>query len=50
MIHSEIARALDSNMYTAMASLDLSSAFDIVNINLLLKRLEIVGLPDDIDN
>ena len=47
-IQSEIARALDSNKYTLMASLDLSSAFDIVNIKLLLKRLEIVGLPSDI--
>ena len=34
-IQSEIARALDSNMFTVMASLDLSSAFDIVNIDLL---------------
>jgi hypothetical protein len=30
------------------ASLDLSSAFDVVNINLLLKRLRIVGLPNDL--
>ena len=29
-IQSEIARALDSNKYSIMASLDLSSAFDIV--------------------
>ena len=33
-----------------MASLDLSSAFDMVNINLLLKRLKIIGLPDDLVN
>ena len=45
-----VARALDSNKYTLMASLDLSSAFDIVNIELLIKRLRIVGLPDDIIN
>ena len=31
-----------------MASLDLSAAFDVVNIDLLLKRLVTVGLPDDI--
>ena len=31
-IQSEISRALDTNKYTIMASLDLSSAFDIVNI------------------
>ena len=49
-IQSEIARALDTNKFTIMASLDLSSAFDIVNINLLLKRLKIVGLPTDVIN
>ena len=49
-IQSEIARALDSNKYTIMASLDLSSAFDIVNIELLLKRLKITGLPEDVIN
>ena len=49
-IQAEIARALDSNKFTLMASLDLSSAFDIVNIDLLLKRLPITGLPPDVIN
>ena len=31
-----------------MASIDLSAAFDIVNVDLLLKRLKKVGLPDDV--
>jgi hypothetical protein len=31
-----------------MANLDLSAAFDVVAVNLLLKRLNIVGLPDDL--
>ena len=31
-----------------MASIDLSSAFDVVNIGLLLKRLRVVGLPADL--
>jgi hypothetical protein len=31
-----------------MSSLDLSAAFDAVNIKLLAKRLKIVGLPSDI--
>ena len=31
-----------------MASLDLSSAFDVVNVGLLLKRIEIIGLPPDV--
>ena len=30
-----------------MASLDLSSAFDVVNVELLLKRLTVIGLPND---
>ena len=31
-----------------MASLDLSAAFDMVNTDLLLKRLKIVGNPEDV--
>ena len=31
-----------------MASLDLSAAFDVVNTALLLKRLKIIGLPEDV--
>ena len=31
-----------------MSSLDLSAAFDLVNLNLLLKRLEIMGIPKDL--
>ncbi len=31
-----------------MASLDLSSAFDLVNVELLIKRLRIIGLPNDV--
>ena len=29
-------------------SIDLSSAFDVVNVKLLLKRIRIVGLPEDL--
>jgi hypothetical protein len=47
-IQSLIARALDDDNFVLMSSLDLSSAFDVVNINLLLKRLNIVGLPTDV--
>ena len=47
-IQSALARALDQNNFAIMASLDLSSAFDVININLLLKRLRIVGLPKDV--
>ena len=31
-----------------MSSLDLSAAFDLVNVNLLLRRLRKMGLPNDI--
>jgi hypothetical protein len=47
-IQSLIARAMDEENYVLMASLDLSAAFDIVNIPLLRKRLKIVGLPENI--
>ena len=43
-----IARAQDDNNDVLAASLDLSAAFDVVNIALLVKRLSIVGLPDDL--
>ncbi len=33
-----------------MASLDLSAAFDLVNVELLIKRLRIIGLPGDLIN
>ena len=47
-LQSIIARALDGDNYALMATLDLSSAFDVVNVELLLKRLKIMGLPSDI--
>ena len=47
-IQSPLARAIDQGNFALMASLDLSSAFDVVNINLLLKRLTIIGLLSDI--
>ena len=47
-IQSIIAQALEDDNHALMASLDLSAAFDTVNINLLLKRMRIMGLPDDL--
>ena len=35
-------------MKTLMASLDLSAAVDVVNVELLLERLEVIGLPPDV--
>ena len=47
-IQSRIARALDNDEYAQLTSLDLSAAFDLVNIDLLMKRLCLIGLPKDI--
>jgi hypothetical protein len=47
-IQSLIARALDEDNYAIMASLDLSAAFDVVNISLLMKKFQIIGLPLDL--
>ena len=47
-LQSIISRGLDRNEYAAMSSLDLSAAFDLVNLDLLLKRLKIMGLPNDV--
>jgi hypothetical protein len=49
-LQSQIARAIDDDKFVLMSSLDLSAAFDVVNIELLLKRLKIVGLPTDVIN
>ena len=42
------ARALDEDEHVLMASIDLSSAFDVVNIGLLPQRLWVVDLPLDL--
>ena len=47
-VQSVLAHALDENNYALMASLDLSAAFDVVNVKLLLKRLKVIGLPHDV--
>ena len=47
-LQSQIARALDENKFVLMSSLDLSAAFDVVNIELLIKRLKIAGFPMDV--
>ena len=38
-IQSRVAALMDQDQYVAMASLDLSAAFDVVNVDLLLVRL-----------
>jgi hypothetical protein len=39
-IQSVLARAIDNNKYAMMSSLDLSAAFDVENVKLLVKRCE----------
>ena len=46
-LQSIISRALDNDDFALVSSIDLSCAFDVVNIDLLLKRLKIIGLPPD---
>ena len=47
-LQSLIARALDEDNHALMASIDLSAAFDVVNIDLLMVRLGKIGLPGDV--
>ena len=39
LLQSLIAETLDDDKYVALASLHLSAAFDIINVDLLLKSL-----------
>jgi hypothetical protein len=48
VLQSEIKRALEDEDFVIVASLDLSSSFDLVDINLLIKRLAVAGLPADV--
>jgi hypothetical protein len=48
VLQSQIARALEDEDYVIVASLDLSSAFDLVDIDLLMKRLDLIDLPADV--
>ena len=47
-LQSLIARALDNDEYFVLGSLDLSAAFDVVNRELLFKRMETMGMPTNI--
>jgi hypothetical protein len=47
-IQSKVAAICDEGKCTAMSSLDLSAAFDVVNRPLLIRRLRVVGLPESI--
>ncbi len=47
-LQDRIARAMDEDNYVAVASMDLSAAFDVLNIDLLLLRMRRTGLPRDL--
>ncbi len=47
-IQSRVAALMDQDQYVGVASLDLSAAFDVVNVDLLLIRLKKMGLPTDV--
>ena len=47
-IQTIIAQALDDDCEALMASIDLTAAFDMVNVDLLLNRMGIMGLPPDL--
>ena len=49
-IQNIISQALDKKKFAALLSIDLSAAFDVVNHELLLERLKIMGLPQKIIN
>ena len=48
-IQSLLARALDGNMFTCLSSLDLSAAYDDVNVGLMCKCLTMVGLLPNVE-
>ena len=50
LLQSIISRAADQKCFVVMASLDLSMAFDLVNTELLIKRLRVMGFPSDLSN
>jgi len=43
-----ITKAMDEDHYVAVASMDLTAAFDVLNVDLLLTRLKIMGIPNDV--
>jgi hypothetical protein len=44
-LQNDVAELMDDNNYVGLVSLDLSAAFDVVNHELLIKRLHNKGLP-----
>ena len=49
-IQNKLAKALDKNEFAALISVDLSAAFDVVDHDLLIKRMQTLNLPTKIIN
>jgi len=47
-IQHDLSTALDQGLIAACISLDLSAAFDVVNHELLIRRMKTLGIPGDI--
>jgi hypothetical protein len=47
-LQPQVARALDDDKYVVLVCLDLSLAFDMVNVDMLIKRLKRISLPCEI--
>jgi len=47
-LQQSITESIDAGKYHGLVSLDLSAAFDMVNHNLLIERMSIAGIPDDV--
>ena len=45
-IQSILTKLLEHGEYALMSSKDLSAAFNVINVDLLIKRLNIQGLPN----
>jgi hypothetical protein len=50
IIQSIISRVIDFNNFELMASTDLSVAINLVNTNLFIKHLKIIGFSLDVLN
>jgi hypothetical protein len=45
-VHSDIAEAMDKKSATVLVMLDLSAAFDVIDHQILFKRLEHTGMDE----
>ena len=43
-----IAKGMEEDCYVAVASMDLTAAFDVLDVNLLLRRMLNLGIPKDV--